>query len=102
MRIYDAKPSFASGELSPYLAARIDSDKYAIGTKVCENFIVLPQGGIINRPGSHVIKTIPSGTSSGVLAPFVFSVELSMVLRLDRFVLEIYSPEAVLVKSIKT
>ena len=102
MRIYDAKPSFASGELSPYLAARIDSDKYAIGTKVCENFIVLPQGGIINRPGSHVIKTIPSGTSSGVLAPFVFSIELSMVLRLDQFVLEIYSPEAVLVKSIKT
>lgn len=102
MRIYDTKPSFASGELSPYLAARIDSDKYAIGTKVCENFIVLPQGGIINRPGSHVIKTIPSGTSSGVLAPFVFSTELSMVLRLDRFVLEIYSPEAVLVKRIKT
>lgn len=41
MRVYDAKQSFASGELSPYLAARIDSDKYAIGTKVCENFIVL-------------------------------------------------------------
>ena len=102
MRVYDAKPSFASGELSPYLAARIDSDKYAIGTKVCENFIVLPQGGIINRPGSHVIKTIPNGTPSGVLAPFIFSTELSMLLRLDDFVLEVYSADAVLVKSIKT
>ena len=102
MRVYDAKPSFASGELSPYLAARIDSDKYAIGTKVCENFIVLPQGGIINRPGSHVVKTIPSGTPSGVLAPFIFSTELSMLIRLDAFVLEVYSADAVLVESIPT
>jgi hypothetical protein len=68
-RIFDAKPSFAAGELSPSLAARVDMAQYAIGAKFIENFIVLPQGGLVNRPGTEA--SIPLGPfTEACLIPF--------------------------------
>ncbi len=59
MKIYDAKTSFASGELSPALYARIDMAQYATGARELTNFIVLPQGAIINRPGIKKLHLFP-------------------------------------------
>ena len=70
--IRDVKASFASGELSPLLAARVDMGQYHNGARVLENFIVLPQGGIMNRPGTKVLD--PGRSYAAVkLVPFVFS-----------------------------
>ena len=79
MKFFDAKPSFAGGELAPTLHARIDLAQYAIGARTIRNFIVLPQGGIANRPGTTVLDP---GRSYGAvrLVPFVFSEEDSCVL----------------------
>jgi hypothetical protein len=52
---YAAKVSFAGGEISPRLAARADLAVYPIGAKEITNFLVLPQGGIANRPGTRKI-----------------------------------------------
>ena len=78
MKLYDAKVSFAGGELSPLLYGRVDMAQYQTGAKTLQNFIVLPQGGVINRPGT----TSPGGGYSGKvrLVPFVFSEEDSCVL----------------------
>ncbi|MDR1515655.1 MAG: hypothetical protein LBS45_08170 [Synergistaceae bacterium] len=72
MKIYDSKPSFAKGELSPLLAAREDLAAYMIGAKELTNFIVLPQGGIINRPGTTLLEQGAS-LNDARLVPFVYS-----------------------------
>ena len=45
------QPSFAKGEISPLLHARVDLAMYHIGLARLKNMIVLPQGGITRRPG---------------------------------------------------
>ena len=79
MKLYDAKTSFAAGELSPVLHARIDLAQYHVGARAIRNFIVLPQGALVNRPGTTVLDP---GRSYGAvrLVPFVFSEEDSCVL----------------------
>ena len=47
MKLYDAKTSFAAGELSPVLHARIDLAQYHVGARTIRNFIVLPQGALM-------------------------------------------------------
>ena len=79
MKLYDAKTSFAAGELSPVLHARIDLAQYHVGARTIRNFLVLPQGALVNRPGTTVLDP---GRSYGAvrLVPFVFSEEDSCVL----------------------
>ena len=81
MKLYDAKVSFAGGELSPALYARVDLAQYQTGARTLQNFIVLPQGGVINRPGTTVVGT--HAYNSVRLVPFVFSEEDSCVLAFD-------------------
>ena len=78
MKIFDMKTSFAAGELSPLLHARVDLAQYANGAAYLNNFIILPQGGLSKRPG-----TVPLGEKTYAdvrLVPFVFSEEDSCVL----------------------
>lgn len=79
MKIPDLKTSFTAGELSPLLHARVDLAQYANGAAYMNNFIVLPQGGISNRPGTESLgnKTYENNVR---LVPFVFSEEDSCVL----------------------
>ena len=73
MKIFDMKTSFAAGELSPLLHARVDLAQYANGAAYLNNFIILPQGGLSKRPG-----TVPLGEKAYAdvrLVPFVFSEE---------------------------
>lgn len=78
MKIPDLKTSFTAGELSPLLHARVDLAQYANGAAYLNNFIILPQGGLSNRPGTVPME---GKTYSSVrLVPFVFSEEDSCVL----------------------
>ena len=79
MKLYDAKTSFAAGELSPVLHARIDLAQYHVGARTIRNFIVLPQGALINRPGTTVLDPERS-YGAARLVSFVFSEEDSCVL----------------------
>lgn len=78
MKLYDAKVSFAGGELSPMLYGRVDLAQYQTGARTLQNFIVLPQGAVINRPGTKNLGGNYSGRAR--LVPFVFSEEDSCVL----------------------
>jgi len=63
-------PSFAAGELSPGLAARVDLAKYHVGAALLENMFVDFKGGVASRPGTQYL-----GVTSGFtwLYKFVFS-----------------------------
>ena len=78
MKIPDLKTSFTAGELSPLLCARVDLAQYANGAAYLNNFIILPQGGLSNRPGTVPLEG--AAYSDVRLVPFVFSEEDSCVL----------------------
>lgn len=65
--------SFASGELSPTLYARVDLAKYHTGAARLLNLFVDYRGGVSNRPGFEYICRCKSSTSITRLIPFQFS-----------------------------
>ena len=78
MPLYPILPSFAGGEVSEALSSRIDIEKYGTFLARCRNMLVLPQGGVTNRPG-----TLYAGTAKNSpvrLVPFVYSKDQSYVL----------------------
>lgn len=62
--------SFAGGELSPNLFARVDLDKYHVGAQLMRNFFVDYRGGASTRPGTRFISRGAS-TNTIRLIPFV-------------------------------
>lgn len=60
-RIYILQPSFASGEISPDVASRVDLDKYQSALLQAENVFVRPYGSAYRRPGTEHIANIASG-----------------------------------------
>jgi hypothetical protein len=80
MGISILQPSFASGELSPSLYARVDLARYQTGLKTCKNFWIMPYGGARNRPGTVFIGEIHDSSIAGRLIPFKFNNEQTYVL----------------------
>ncbi|HEX6215293.1 MAG TPA: hypothetical protein VFZ38_10765 [Vicinamibacterales bacterium] len=76
------QPSFSGGELSPSLFARVDLARYGTSLRTCENFIVLPEGGIENRAGLRFIKATKDSTKVSILVPFEFSTDISYIIEL--------------------
>lgn len=70
--------SFNSGELSQYMASRIDNGKYASGCSIMENFFPIPAGPATRRPGSRFIGERKGGLSRAI--PFTFSIDQNYVL----------------------
>ena len=64
--------SFNSGQLSPLMKYRVDTDKHTMGAEELENIIVRSKGRASRRPGSEYIDDANS-TSNVRLVPFEFS-----------------------------
>ena len=60
------------GELSPYMAARLDLPVYQKGLAICQNFICLPQGGARYRNGTLFVN-YTRRNQKAVFIPFQFS-----------------------------
>lgn len=92
-----------AGELSPRLEGRTDLSKYYSGCRTCENFIVLPQGGIQGRPGTQYIATIKNGvTKKGRVIPFEFSVTQAYILEFTDLAIRFYKDGGQIVYSLLT
>jgi len=72
--------SLNSGEFSPRMEARVDFERYPNASKMCRNFVLLPQGGITRRPGTRFIKEVKTSSLSTRLIPFQFSEDDSYML----------------------
>lgn len=72
--LFMAKNALNGGELSPYLAARIDQPKWLTGCRKLRNLVPLPQGGITRRPGFRSVRALSGDitASSAVFIPFIF------------------------------
>lgn len=71
------KNNFNGGEVGAGLRYRADLAKYANAEEVLENFFVLPQGGVENRPGMQFVtdagRMAGQNTHAVRLIPFQFS-----------------------------
>lgn len=74
------QPTFAAGELSPSTSARTDIARYYTGLKLCRNFMVMPYGGVRNRPGTRFVCEVADSTKLNRLIPFQFNDEQTYIL----------------------
>lgn len=85
------QPSFVSGELSPRLLGRIDLDKYASGCSDITNMVVMPQGGLQNRPGFRFIAETKTHAKKCRLVPFQFSITQAYILEFGHQYIRFYA-----------
>lgn len=62
--------SFAAGEITPEMHGRIDHVKYQTGLALAKNFITLPHGPAINRPGTRFIGPTKAANPATRLVAF--------------------------------
>ena len=74
--------SFAGGEVTPELFGRVDNVKYATGLATCRNFIPLPHGPAINRPGFAFVAEVKDSSKATRLIPFVYSAEQTFIIEI--------------------
>lgn len=70
MNIYFIQPSFAAGEISPYVANRVDLDKYKSALLTAQNLVIRPFGGCYRRQGSEFIGKVKYDDKPTVLVAF--------------------------------
>lgn len=63
--------TFAGGEISPALAARADTARYASSLRTCYNAIVQRHGGVSNRAGTRFAAECKTSSSNVKLIPFL-------------------------------
>lgn len=84
------QPSFAGGEVSPSVAARVDLSKRAVAVERAENFFVRVSGGMESRPGLQFIAEAKT-TDTTRLIPFEFNTEQTYILELGNQYIRFYT-----------
>ena len=69
-----------AGELSPYMDARADVEKYRSGCRTLENMVVLPYGGVYRRAGTEYLGEAKLSNKRCRLIGFNYSVTTRFVL----------------------
>jgi len=85
--------SFIAGELSPLVGSRVDMEKYRAGCQELENFIILPSGGVIRRPGTEFLGAAKYADRAARLIGFNFSTTTSFVLEFGDGYIRFWSNE---------
>lgn len=92
------QPSFARGEVSPYMFGRVDLQGWAQGLRTCRNFSVRPEGSVSNRQGFGYLSTSTSSTTKSTqLLPFIFSATQSYVIEVGAGTAQVFSNGALIV-----
>ena len=74
------QPAFGGGEISPILYGRTDLARYGMSLKTLRNFIVLPQGGVVRRPGTEVVGLTKATFDDVRMVPFQYNYQQAYVL----------------------
>ena len=87
------KAVFNGGEMSPIMDGRTDSEKYATGCRLLENFIPRSYGGIFKRPGMRFGLSDSDVTDGVRLIPFTRSTSSNYALLFKENEIKVYSYE---------
>ena len=88
--------NFSSGELNPLLATRTDVASYYQGAKECKNFALLAEGGVMRRPGTAYLATLPAESR---IIPFIFSDDEVAIIVLSNNRLDVYNTSGTVLTS---
>lgn len=83
-----------AGELSPYMDARSDVDKYRSGCRTLENMVVLPYGGVYRRAGTEYLGEAKNADKRCRLIGFNFSTTTRFVLELGDQYLRVWGNDS--------
>lgn len=83
---------FMAGELDPHLDGRIDTDQYAFGLSICENWVAINEGPLVKRMGFEFVSE--AAASAVWLTAFRPSIEQEYVLEWGDLSLRFYTNEA--------
>lgn len=72
--------SFSGGEVTPEFWGQVNDAKFQSGLAKMRNFIALPHGPAVNRPGFGYVNTVKDITQYTRLIPFTYSTSQTMVL----------------------
>ena len=86
----DAKNNFTSGELDPRLNARDDVAQYANGLEKCENFQIMPFGGVKKRHGTAYVAEVKTSSKKVRVVRFEFNVEQAYIIEFGDLYLRFY------------
>ena len=88
--------NFSSGELNPLLATRTDVSSYYQGAKECKNFALLAEGGVMRRPGTAYLATLPAESR---IIPIIFSDDEVAIIVLSNNRLDVYNTSGTVLTS---
>ena len=91
MPIHQLIPSFNAGEISPMLDARVSLEKYASGCRTLQNFIILPYGGAMRRPGTEYIGAAKNSAKRSRVVGFNFSSSVSFILEIGEYYIRFWN-----------
>ena len=83
-----------AGELSPYMDARADVEKYRSGCRTLENMVVLPYGGVYRRAGTEYLGEAKNANQRCRLIGFNFSVTTRFVLEFGHQYLRVWGNDS--------
>ncbi len=74
--------SFAGGEMSPSMHARVDDVRFQNGYASARNFEVLPNGSLNRRPGLRHVRRCKFNDKRCRLIPFRFSIDQALMIEM--------------------
>lgn len=86
--------NFNAGELSPFLGARVDIEKYRSGCRTLENFLPMPYGGAMRRPGFAYLGAAKFANRKCKLIDFNFSTTTNFVIEFGHLYLRFWTAGA--------
>ncbi len=91
--------SFAGGEITPELFGRFELTKFQTGLRKALNFITLPHGPAVRRPGTRHVLEVRDSSKPVWLIPFAFSAEQTMVLEFGHQYIRFHTQGSTLVET---
>jgi len=82
MAIKTFQQSFAGGEISHDMYARLSDPKRQSGLALCRNFIPTPQGMVENRAGFEFVAEVKNSAFGVHLVPFTYSTTQTMLIEM--------------------
>jgi|GEM_PF-174808 len=76
--------SFAGGEVSEYMYSRVDDARVQNGAAKILNMVCKPQGSVMRRPGTQIVRATRDSDATSRLLPFKFSADQSVVVEVSR------------------
>ena len=81
------KTSFNSGELTPRMFSRADTEQFRDGAETITNFLITPHGGVDRTPGTKFVNEVKDSSVAARVIPFQFStIQTYMLVFNDLFI----------------